>query len=73
MSYICAELGQPLSNQERRVLLAAAAGLTRKETGVALSIGEQSVMWYRRSILTKLGARNMTHAVAIALREGLFA
>lgn len=69
MSYIYVQEGASLSNQERKVLQAAARGLTCAETGLDLHIGFETVRTYRRSILVKLGARNITHAVALSLTK----
>jgi DNA-binding NarL/FixJ family response regulator len=54
-----------LSQSERDVLEDAAEGLTVLESARARFKGTETVKTQRRSILLKLGARNMTHAVAM--------
>jgi DNA-binding CsgD family transcriptional regulator len=61
-----------LSPSERDVLEDAALGLTVIETARKRMKGEETVKTQRRSILLKLGARNMAHAVATAMREHAF-
>jgi DNA-binding CsgD family transcriptional regulator len=46
-------------------------GLTKAEAGRVLFIEESTVKSTMKRISRKLGARNVTHAVAIALREGM--
>lgn len=60
-----------LAQRELDVLKAAADGLSMDETAKALGISTSTVQTYRRSIGSKLLARNLTHAVAIALRSGM--
>jgi DNA-binding CsgD family transcriptional regulator len=54
-----------LSECELAVLTDAAAGLTTVETARKRTKGVETVKTQRRSILLKLGARNMTHAVGL--------
>jgi DNA-binding CsgD family transcriptional regulator len=54
-----------LSECELDVLTDAAAGLTTVETARKRTKGVETVKTQRRSILLKLGARNMTHAVGM--------
>jgi DNA-binding CsgD family transcriptional regulator len=54
-----------LTSCEIDVLSDAAAGLTTFETARKRSKGVETVKTQRRSILLKLGAHNMTHAVGI--------
>jgi DNA-binding CsgD family transcriptional regulator len=54
-----------LSQSENDVLDDAAEGLTVLESARARFKGTETVKTQRRSILLKLGARNMTHAVAM--------
>jgi DNA-binding CsgD family transcriptional regulator len=61
-----------LSPSEREVLEDAALGLTVNETARKRMKGEETVKTQRRSILLKLGARNMAHAVATVMRERSF-
>ena len=61
-----------LTSRELDVLSLAAEGSSAKETGQRLFISEDTVRTHRRKILKKLGARNMTHAVTIAFRQGVY-
>jgi DNA-binding NarL/FixJ family response regulator len=54
-----------LTSCELAVLSDAAAGLTTLETAHKRVKGVETVKTQRRSILLKLGARNMTHAVGL--------
>jgi len=63
--------GEPLTEREAEVLAAAANGDTAAETGARLHLSSETVRSYRKRIIAKLGARNGTHAVALALRGGL--
>jgi DNA-binding NarL/FixJ family response regulator len=58
-----------LSPSERVVLDDAGLGLTVGETARKRQKGVETVKSQRRSILLKLGARNMAHAVAMVLLE----
>jgi DNA-binding NarL/FixJ family response regulator len=65
-------LGQPgLSERELAVLSCAAGGNGNKQIGVRLGIAEDTVKTHMRAILTKLGAHDRTHAVAIAVKRGI--
>lgn len=44
----------------------SAAGYTKEETALFLNSGDETVKSQRASIMRKFGARNMTHAVALA-------
>jgi DNA-binding NarL/FixJ family response regulator len=61
-----------LSEAERKVLIAAARGFTIQETGweVTPSVSLETVRTHRAKVLRKLGARSMTHALALALKAG---
>lgn len=54
-----------LSQSERGVLIDAANGMTVIETAVSRSKSPETVKTQRRSILLKLGARNMAQAVGM--------
>jgi DNA-binding CsgD family transcriptional regulator len=49
------------------VLALVAQGHTNAEIGAALYISEETVKSHLRHIIAKMGARNRTHAVAIAV------
>lgn len=73
MTSLLAEIleGQPLNERETEILAGAAEGETAVETGRRLFLSSETVKSYRKRIIAKLGARNGTHAVALALRNGL--
>jgi len=61
----------PLTGREGDVLTLAAHGLTTGEIAEQLGIGPETVRTYVDRAVGKLGARNRTHAVTIALEAGL--
>ena len=61
----------PLSCREIEVLNLMAQGISNKEIGSGLGIGENTIKNHITSILYKLGADNRTHAVLLALRYNL--
>jgi DNA-binding CsgD family transcriptional regulator len=63
--------GEPLNDRETEILLGAANGETAAQTGARLFLSPETVKSYRKRVIAKLGARNGTHAVALALRSGL--
>jgi DNA-binding NarL/FixJ family response regulator len=63
--------GEALSPSETRVLGLIAGGLSNKEIAATLSITEEAVKGQVKNILSKLGARDRTHAAVIGLRNGL--
>ncbi len=73
MTTLLAEIleGEPLNDRETEILAGAAEGETAIETGRRLYLSSETVKSYRKRIIAKLGARNGTHAVALALRNGL--
>jgi LuxR family quorum sensing-dependent transcriptional regulator len=60
--------GKPLSAPELDVLRAAADGLSAKETAEKLVKSQHTVIAQRRAVQAKLGARNLTHAIALAFQ-----
>lgn len=60
-----------LSAREREVLDLAARGLSSKEVASRLFISERTVQTHLASIYDKLGARNKTEAMLLALRYGV--
>jgi DNA-binding NarL/FixJ family response regulator len=60
-----------LSPREIDVLTLVAEGLTDRQIGSRLGIGETTVKGYLRGAYEKLGAADRAQAVAIALRGGL--
>ena len=59
---------EALSAREREVLLHAARGLSSKEIAGVLIISERTVQTHLASIYDKLGARNKTEAMLLALK-----
>lgn len=64
---------EALSAREREVLLYAARGLSSKEIASDLIISERTVQTHLASIYDKLGARNKTEAMLLALKFGVVA
>jgi len=60
-----------LTAREISVLKLIAAGNANKEIGAQLSVSEESVKGYVKGILSKLGAKDRTHAVSIGLKRGI--
>jgi DNA-binding NarL/FixJ family response regulator len=60
-----------LTPRETTLLGLVASGMSNKAIAREMSISENTVKYYMKSILQKLGARNRTEAAAVALREGL--
>jgi DNA-binding NarL/FixJ family response regulator len=61
---------EDLSEREIDVIRRVATGLSNKEIGAHLSISEQTVKTYMKSILSKLDANDRSHAITIALERG---
>jgi len=66
-----AGVGHDLTPRERDVLRRLAEGASVAETAEALHVSVFTVRGHVRGILTKLGVRSMTQAVALSLRDGL--
>jgi DNA-binding NarL/FixJ family response regulator len=60
-----------LTGREIEVLRQVAAGNANKIVADHLAISEETVKAHMRSILSKLGANDRTHAVTIALKRGI--
>jgi DNA-binding NarL/FixJ family response regulator len=60
-----------LTEREIEVLRQVAAGNANKIVADHLAISEDTVKAHMRSILSKLGANDRTHAVTIALKRGI--
>ncbi len=60
-----------LTPREVQVLSLVARGFGNKEVGDTLGTASGTVKAHVQSILSKLGAKDRTHAVAIALRRGI--
>lgn len=62
---------QPLSRREGEVLQGVAEGRYNHEIAAAIYVSVDTVKTHLRNVLTKLGARDRAHAVAIGLALGL--
>lgn len=60
---------QGLTQRQIRVLELAAAGLTRKEIALAMSLGEETIRNHLSRARYRLSAKNTPHAIAIAMRK----
>jgi len=60
-----------LTEREIQVLREVAAGNANKMVAQLLRISEETVKAHMRSILSKLGANDRTHAVTIAVKRGI--
>lgn len=60
-----------LTERERQVLQQIVLGNGNKEIARALNIAYDTTRTHVQRVLLKTGARNRTHAAAIAVREGL--
>jgi len=60
-----------LTDREIEILRQVAGGNANKIVADHLSISEETVKAHMRNILAKLGARDRTHAVTIALKRGI--
>lgn len=60
-----------LTECERRCLIAASAGLDRRETALIYSVTPETIDKQLLMARRRLRAKNTTHAVAQAIRQGL--
>jgi len=63
--------GENLTNREREVLQEVVAGHRNRDIGARLFISEETVKVHLKHIMEKLGARDRTQAVSIAVRRGI--
>ncbi len=61
-----------LTQREVDILKRVAAGWSNKQVAAQLEISDGTVKSHMKSILEKLGARDRTHAVMIAIKRGIF-
>jgi DNA-binding NarL/FixJ family response regulator len=59
-----------LTAREIEILQSAAMGNSNKITAARLNVSEATIKGHMKSILSKLGASDRTHAVMIAMRRG---
>lgn len=57
-----------LTNRELEILELSSNGLTAPEIAKELYLAMDTVKGYRKRIILKLGAKNITHAVSIGLK-----
>jgi len=62
---------EDLSERELDVVRRVAAGLSNKEIAAQLSLSEETVKTYMKGLMSKLGASDRSHAVAIAIERGI--
>ena len=62
---------EALTPRETEVLELVAEGLPNRTIGVRLGISDQTVKFHIASVAGKLGARNRTDAVRIAIQRGI--
>ena len=65
--------GEPvaLSDRELEVLALVAEGATSNEIAIQLNLSVKTIAYHVEAIFAKLDARSRTHAVALALRQGI--
>jgi DNA-binding NarL/FixJ family response regulator len=59
-----------LTEREIEVLRRVASGNSNKIIGAKLNVSEATIKGHMKSILSKLGANDRTHAVTIAIKRG---
>src|SRR6266853_4537785 len=67
----CVAKGKALTARELQVLQLVERGNTNKQVAAQLSIASDTVRMHMKGILSKLGANDRTHAVAIAITLGM--
>jgi len=60
-----------LSEREIEILTLVAEGRTDNEIAIRLRISAKTVSWYVKEIRARFNARSRTHAVALAMRQGI--
>lgn len=63
--------GSSLTRRQREVLQMFADGLSTTETAKRLGLSEETVRTHAKASLARIGARDRTHAVALAMRGAL--
>jgi two-component system NarL family response regulator len=64
--------GDPtLTSREIEILQLVSSGHSNKRIGLTLAISEETAKAHVRNIMAKLGARDRTHAVTLAVRRGI--
>jgi DNA-binding NarL/FixJ family response regulator len=60
-----------LTARECEVLRLVAIGNANKEVAARMGISEETVKTHMKNVMTKLGARDRTHAVVVAMKRGI--
>jgi two-component system NarL family response regulator len=60
-----------ITRRQRQILQLLANGGSTTAAARDLGLSEETVKTHTRNALARLGARNRTHAVAVAMREAL--
>ncbi len=60
-----------LSKREIEILTLVAEGRTDNEIAIRLCMSAKTVSWYVKEIRARFNARSRTHAVALAMRQGI--
>jgi len=63
-------LKEPLSSQQIAILRLVAQGLSSREIATQLYLSENTVKGYVQEILHRLGVKNRTEAVMVAVKQG---
>ena len=72
MVRLAAHLGEEdLTARELEVLTLIRDGFKNKQIADQLTISENTVNFHIKNVVDKLGAKDRTHAVTIAIRRGL--
>lgn len=66
------KVSERLTRRELQVLALIGAGLTTAQIADRLGIRPKTVEGRRQSLFAKLGVQNQSHAISVAMREGLF-
>jgi len=64
-------VGDPLTDREVELLYLIAQGRTSKQMSDELYLADETVKGYRKRIIAKLGAKNVVHAVVLAIGTGI--
>lgn len=64
-------VGDELTDREVEILYLNAHGKTAKKVGEELFLSGETIKGYNKRIIAKLGAKNMTNAVVIAIGTGV--
>ena len=59
-----------ITKRERQVLLGLSKGFTSKQIGERLRLSEETVKWYRKSLRSKLNAKNSFQLALFSIRDG---